>query len=70
MAIDARRIMDGTYGEVWLDDKQISECKGLQAKIEFQRKQLDIKYQELALKKEALKQSKQKQKRRGCKSLC
>ena len=42
MAIDARRIMDGTYGEVWLDDAQISECKGLQAKIEFQREDVKL----------------------------
>ena len=42
MAIDSRKIMNGTYGEVWLDDAQIGECKGLQAKVEFQREDVNL----------------------------
>lgn len=29
----AKRVVSGTFGEVWLDGEKISECKGCQAKI-------------------------------------
>lgn len=29
----ARRVISGTFGEVWLDGEKISECKGCQGKV-------------------------------------
>lgn len=29
----AKRVLSGTFGEVWLDGEKISECKGCQAKV-------------------------------------
>lgn len=29
----AKRVISGTFGEVWLDGEKVSECKGCQAKI-------------------------------------
>ena len=53
------RLQQDTNGNGYIDDEESLNTSEVLAKIEFQRKQLDIKYQELALKKEALKQSKQ-----------
>lgn len=40
--MDAKRIINGTWGEVWLDDDKVSECKGLQAKIEIQKEDVKL----------------------------
>lgn len=29
----AKRVVSGTFGEVWLNGEKIAECKGLQAKV-------------------------------------
>ncbi len=33
----AKRVMSGTWGEVWLDGNYVSECYGLQAKVSFNK---------------------------------
>lgn len=33
--MDAKRIINGTWGEVWLDGEFVGECYGLQAKVNF-----------------------------------
>ena len=35
--IDERRIMNGTWGEVWLDDLLVGEAYGIQAKCNFNK---------------------------------
>ncbi|MCX7710063.1 MAG: phage tail tube protein [Clostridia bacterium] len=42
MAMEAKRVINGTYGEVWLDDVQVLEAYGLQAKIEKKKEELSI----------------------------
>lgn len=38
----AKRVMNGTFGEVWLDDEYVSECHGLQAKVTFNKEEVAI----------------------------
>lgn len=33
MAFDAKRVINGTYGEIWLDGELLGECFALQAKV-------------------------------------
>ncbi len=33
----AKRVMSGTWGEVWLDNEYVGECYGLQAKSSFEK---------------------------------
>lgn len=40
--LDSRNIINGTWGEVWLDDEKLAEQKGLQAKITFNKEDVDI----------------------------
>lgn len=42
MPIDAKRVINGTYGQVWLDDVQVLETYGLQAKVEKKKEELSI----------------------------
>lgn len=42
MALEVKRVINGTYGEVWLDDEQVLEAYGLQAKIEKKKEELSI----------------------------
>lgn len=42
MPIDVKRVINGTYGQVWLDDVQIMETYGLQAKVEKKKEELSI----------------------------
>ncbi len=35
--MDARRIINGTHGELWLDDDFVHECYGMQAKISVEK---------------------------------
>lgn len=37
----AKRIMSGTWGEVWLDGDYVSECYGLQAKVAFNKEDVN-----------------------------
>ncbi|WP_438445907.1 phage tail tube protein [Gorillibacterium sp. sgz5001074] len=42
MAISGEKIMNGTFGEVWLDGEYVGECKGLQAKVNIQKEKIPI----------------------------
>ena len=36
----AKRVVSGTWGEVWLDGDKVSECYGLQAKASFNKEDI------------------------------
>lgn len=36
------RVISGTFGEVWLNGEYVAECKGLQAKLEFDKDKVPI----------------------------
>lgn len=38
----AKRIMNGTWGEVWLDGDYVSECYGLQAKVNVTKEDVNL----------------------------
>lgn len=40
--MDVRKIMNGTYGEVWLDSDQVGECFGITAKVEIQKEEVKL----------------------------
>ena len=42
MAIDVRKIMNGTHGTVFLDGEEVAELKAFQAKLEFQKEEVKI----------------------------
>ncbi|MBO8158828.1 phage tail tube protein [Thermosyntropha sp.] len=42
MALDANRIINGTFGEVWLDGDKVSECYGLEARVEIDKEDIAV----------------------------
>ena len=38
----AKRVISGTWGEVWLDGDKVSECYGLQAKVSFHKEDIAL----------------------------
>lgn len=38
----AKDVLNGTFGEVWLDSEKLSECFGLQAKIDLNKEEVLI----------------------------
>ncbi len=40
--MEAKNIINGTFGEVWLDADKVGECKGLQAKIDFKKEDVQL----------------------------
>ena len=38
----AKRVISGTWGEVWLDGDKVSECYGLQAKVSFNKEDIAL----------------------------
>ena len=42
MAIDERKIMNGTHGTVFLDGEEVAEAKAFQAKLEFQKDEVKV----------------------------
>lgn len=42
MALDANRIISGTFGEIWLDGDKIAECMGMEAKVEVEKEEIPI----------------------------
>ena len=40
MAVDAKRVINGTWGQVWLDGEEIAEIKSFQAKDEYQKEEV------------------------------
>lgn len=41
-ALAAKRVINGTHGECWLDGDKMSECKGLDAKVEFIKEEIPV----------------------------
>ena len=37
MALDARKVINGTHGTLWINDEEIAEAKSFQVKVEFQK---------------------------------
>ena len=42
MAIDERRIINGTHGTVFLEGEEVAELKAFQAKLEFQKEEIKV----------------------------
>ena len=42
MAIDERKIINGTHGTVFLDGEEVAEVKAFQAKVELQKEEVKI----------------------------
>ena len=42
MAIDERKIINGTHGTVFFDGEEVAEVKAFQAKLEFQKEEVKI----------------------------
>ena len=40
MAVEAKRILNGTFGELWLDGDYVAECHKAQAKVEFTKEEI------------------------------
>lgn len=40
MAVETKRICNGTFGEVWLDGDLVAECYKAQAKLEFTKEEI------------------------------
>ena len=38
----AKRVISGTWGEVWLEGDKVSECYGLQAKVSFNKEDIAL----------------------------
>lgn len=38
----AKRVISGTWGEVWLDGDKVGECYGLQAKVSFNKEDVAL----------------------------
>lgn len=36
----AKRVINGTWGEVWLDGEKLAECYGFQAKVSFNKEDI------------------------------
>ncbi|KPI46584.1 phage tail tube protein [Clostridioides sp. ZZV14-6009] len=39
-SFESKNVINGTYGEVWLDDVQLAECKGMKAEIKFNKAEI------------------------------
>ena len=39
---NAKRVISGTWGEVWLNGEHVGECFGLQAKLSFNKEDVSI----------------------------
>ena len=42
MALDTTKVINGTYGTVFLGDDEIAEMKSFQAKLEFQKEEIKV----------------------------
>jgi hypothetical protein len=40
--MDAKRVINGTYGEAWIDGEKLGEVYGLQAKIDLKKEDVPI----------------------------
>ena len=41
MAVETKRICNGTFGELWLDGDYVGECYKAQAKVEFTKEEIN-----------------------------
>ena len=41
MAVETKRICNGTFGELWLDGDYVGECYKARAKVELQKRRLN-----------------------------
>lgn len=42
MAYETRRVINGTYGSIWVDSEKVNECYGLKATVEIKREQVKV----------------------------
>lgn len=42
MAFNTERVINGTFGELWLDGDKVSECYGLEARVEFEKEDVPV----------------------------
>ena len=42
MALDVRKVINGTHGSLWINDEEIGEVKSFQVKVEFQKEEVKI----------------------------
>ena len=42
MAFNAKGVMNGTHGLLWINDKEIGEVKSFQVKVEFQKEEIKM----------------------------
>ena len=42
MAFNAKGAINGTFGTLWINDKEIGEVKSFQVKVEFQKEEVKI----------------------------
>ncbi len=42
MAMQGEKVINGTFGEVWLDGEYIAEVKGLQAKVSIEKEDIPV----------------------------
>ena len=40
--LDATKVINGTYGQVFLGDDEVAEMKAFQAKLEFQKEEIKV----------------------------
>lgn len=40
--MEAKRVINGKWGEVWIDQEKIGECYGFQAKISFKKEDIQM----------------------------
>ena len=40
--LDATKVVNGTYGQVFLGDEEVAEMKAFQAKLEFQKEEIKV----------------------------
>ena len=42
MALDTRKVINGTHGSLWINDQEVSGVKSFQVKAEFQKEEVKI----------------------------
>lgn len=42
MALDENKIINGTFGELWLDGDKVAECYGLEARVEIEKEDVAV----------------------------
>ncbi|MCM1567097.1 MAG: phage tail tube protein [Dehalobacter sp.] len=42
MPLQTKRIINGTFGELWLDGEKVSECFGLNAKVDVEKEDVPV----------------------------